>query len=261
MRQLLVEISFCGKNYHGYQVQKNALAVADVLQDCIKKVIGVREDIIGCSRTDTGVHANSYYFTMKTSCRIQGDSLLRGLNHILPNDIVIKQIKEVDLSFHPRYNCIKKEYLYIIHNAPLKDPFRAGMVLEYPYNMDEKLMDTAARMFVGTHDFRGVCGINRKIVEDTVRTVYESTVYRLGDDVVFRIVGDGFLYKMVRIIVGTLISVNEGKLNCDDIKNILSSQTRDSHSKTAPPDGLYLNKIYFDEVNYVTRKGGYSADY
>lgn len=252
MRHILVEMAFCGKNYHGYQVQKNALAVAQVVQDCVEEVIGVREDIVGCSRTDKGVHANSYFFTMRTQCKISLDSFTRSVNHILPMDIVIKNMTQINNDFHPRYDCEQKEYIYIIHNGQKKDPFRAGQVMEYPFPIDVDKLDSAARRYVGTYDFRGLCGINREYIEDTTRTIYSARVYKQGDDVVFQVAGDGFLYKMVRIMVGTLLAVNENKLTIEDINRILNQQTRDAHSKTVPPDGLYLNKITFCKDRLIT---------
>lgn len=126
MRNLLFEIAYQGTRYHGYQVQENALSVAQVLQDAIEAVTGSRDDITGCSRTDTGVHANSFYFNMKTESRIPEDRFPIALNHALPPDIAVKRCQEVPMEFHARYHCLRKEYLYRIWNSEIRSPFWMG---------------------------------------------------------------------------------------------------------------------------------------
>ena len=127
MRNLLFEIAYRGTNYHGYQVQKNARSVAQTIQDAVEAVCGVREPIVGCSRTDTGVHAYSYYFNMKTACRIPEDRFVIALNHALPPDIAALRCREVPAEFHARYDCVGKEYLYRIWNSAVRNPFWDGL--------------------------------------------------------------------------------------------------------------------------------------
>ena len=248
MRNLLFEIAYRGTNYHGYQVQQNAISVAEVLQDAVEAVVGVREPIVGCSRTDTGVHANSYYFNMKTECRIPEDRFPIALNHALPPDIAVKGCREVPMTFHARYACKRKEYLYQIWNSRLRNPFLDGLASEYPYPLDVSLMDHVAQDFLGTHDFKAFCTAGGKDI-DTVRTIDCVSVYRGQENLVcLRVSGDGFLYHMVRIMVGTLLEINEGKIPPDSVRDIILSKDRKRAGRTAKPEGLYLNRVeYGDE--------------
>ncbi len=245
MRNLLVNISFNGANYHGYQVQKNAVAVAQILQDAIERVIGVREDIVGCSRTDTGVHANSYYFNMKTENSIPCDRFVYAMNRALPADICVNSCVEADLDFHSRYNAKAKEYIYKIWNSKIKNPFMQNMVYQYGYNLDIELLNKACKDFLGTHDFKAFCSAGGKDIP-TVRTIYECEIYREGDMVIFRVLGNGFLYNMVRIMVGTLIRINEGVIAPDAIPDIIASKNRQNAGKTAQAKGLYLNRVLYE---------------
>lgn len=248
MRNLLFEIAYRGTNYHGYQVQQNAVSVAQVLQDAIESVVGSREPITGCSRTDTGVHANSFYFNMKTESLIPENRFPVALNHALPGDIAVKSCRQVPMEFHARYQCREKEYLYQLWNSEIKNPFLEGLACEYKYPMDVGLMHQAAQGFVGTYDFKAFCAAGGKEIE-TTRTVYKASVYRKGEHLVcFRISGNGFLYHMVRIMAGTLLEINEGKIPPDSVRDIILSKDRTRAGRTAKPEGLYLNRVeYGDE--------------
>lgn len=246
MRNLLFEISYRGTNYHGYQVQKNARSVAQTIQDAVEAVCGVREPIVGCSRTDTGVHANAYCFNMKTDCRIPEDRFVIALNHALPPDIAVRRCREVPMSFHARYDCVGKEYLYRLWNSAVRNPFLDGLVSEYRYPLDVPLLHRAAQDFVGTYDFRAFCAAGGKEM-DTVRTMEACSFYREeGDMVCFRVSGSGFLYHMVRIMVGTLLEINEGKIPPDSVREIILSRDRTRAGRTAKPEGLYLNRVKYE---------------
>lgn len=244
MRNLLFRISYNGANYHGYQVQANAVSVAQVLQDAIEKVIKVRERIVGCSRTDAKVHANCYYFNMKTACSIPADRFVTALNCVLPDDIAVHSCQEVPLSFHARYNCTSKEYIYKIWNSPVKQPFLQNLALHYRYPLDAVHMDCACKEFIGTYDFKAFCAAGGKDM-DTVRTICDCQVTREGDLVQFRVLGNGFLYNMVRIMVGTLLEVEEQHLAPSEIKQIILSKERHRAGRTARPEGLYLNRVNY----------------
>lgn len=243
MRNLLVEIAYQGHRYHGYQVQKNALAVAEVLQDAIESVIGVREPITGCSRTDTGVHAHRYYFHMHTQNPIPTDRFVRAMNHALPGDIAVFRCVEVPDTFHARYDCVGKEYHYRIWNTHQKNPFLDRLAWHYPYPLDLPLLQEAANQMVGQHDFRSFCAAGGSII-DTTRTIHHCTVLpRETHEVLISVAGDGFLYHMVRIMVGTLLAVAEGKFSAGDITGIIQAKDRTRAGRTAPPDGLYLHRV------------------
>lgn len=245
MRNLLFRISYQGTRYHGYQVQKNALTVAEVLQNAIEAVLGVREDIKGCSRTDTGVHANCYYFNMHTANPIPASRLVRAMNHALPDDIAVQECREVPAAFHARYSCSGKEYLYKIWTAPVKNPFYAGLALHYPYALDIETLNRCCQDFVGTHDFKAFSASGGS-VEDTVRTI-DTCGIRMESvhSACFAVSGNGFLYHMVRNMVGTLLEINEGKIDTGAVPAIIKSRDRALAGRTVRPDGLYLNRVYY----------------
>lgn len=246
MRNFKVKMAYDGSAYHGFQRQDNAISVQEVVEDAVKGLFLQDITIFGCSRTDTGVHANEYYFSFKCKDEIQIDSrgIIFGLNSKLPDDIAILGCEEVDESFHARYNCIGKEYKYIIHNSEIKDPFLRTRAYKYWYPIDEKLLDKAAKHFVGTHDFRSFCS-NADEKENTVRTIHSFDVVREGNKIIMTVSGDGFLYNMVRIMVGTLLFVNEGKIDELDISDIIEKKDRKYAGRTACASGLYLNKVYY----------------
>lgn len=244
MRNLLFNISYHGGHYHGYQVQGKLPTITKMLQDAIQTVIGVREEIKGCSRTDAKVHANSYFFSMKTEIPIDCDKMAIALNYALPTDISVNHCVEVPLWFHARYHCTGKEYLYKIWNSNIKQPFLDQLVANHRYYIDVDLLDRAAKEFIGTYDYKAFCSKGSKDIE-TTRTIHDFTVTRQGDLVIFRVRGDGFLYNMVRIMVGTLLRIEEGTLQIEDIKPIILSKDRLQAGVTARPEGLYLNRVFY----------------
>lgn len=244
MRNLLLTISYDGSNYHGWQVQKNAVTVQEVFQNAVKKLFGHNIDIKGCSRTDSGVHANKYCVSFKSDADIPCENIVMALNSYLPDDISVLSCTDVDIDFHARYNVVKKEYVYIINNSKIRNPFLRNYAFWYRYDVDADYLNEQAKAFVGTYDYSGFCSANSG-VEDTVRTVYSFEVSRKGDMVYFKVSADGFLYNMVRIMVGTLLFVNEGKIKKDELKNIILSKDRKKAGKTAPAQGLYLNDVIY----------------
>ena len=244
MRRLLVTIRYDGSAYHGYQVQSNALTVQEVFQNAVQKVFGKRLDVKGCSRTDSGVHANMYCISFDTDMNISNESVILALNTYLPEDVAAYDCKEVDMDFHPRYNCKSKEYIYKIYNGKYRNPFYAKYALWYRWNIDAEYLNNEAQAFVGKYDYSGFCSI-KSDVEDTVREIYSFKVWREDDFVYFKVCGDGFLYNMVRIMVGTLLFVSEGKIKSGELKSIILSKDRKKAGKTSPPQGLYLNNVSY----------------
>ena len=243
-RNILIEISYNGSKYHGFQVQKNAITVEEVVQDAIERIFGVRENIVGCSRTDTGVHANSYFFNIITENPISCERLLHALNTHLPYDIAVLSCKNVTLDFHARYHAKEKEYIYKILNSPIKNPFMHELLYQYKYEIDVEKLNRAAQDFVGTHDFSAFCTKDNK-KRTTIRTIYEAKVWREKDIVYFKVRGNGFLYNMVRIMAGTLIRIAQNKIKEDEIPDIINSLDRKRAGVTAPACGLYLNKVIY----------------
>ncbi len=245
MRNLKVTMAYRGTAYHGFQRQENAVGIQNVLEEKLSAITNAPVKINGCSRTDTGVHANEYCFSFETEHRIPCNNIIRGMNSILPDDLAILNCEEVTEDFHARYSCKAKEYQYLILNRISKDPFLSDLALHYPYAMNTELMAKSAQDFVGTHDFTSFCGTaNQK--ENSVRTIEYFRVEKDENLVKLIVKGDGFLYNMVRIMVGTLIFINEKKLAPDSIPQILAAKDRNLAGKTAEAHGLYLNKIFYE---------------
>ena len=245
MRNLLFKIAFDGSSFHGWQQQANAVSVQGELKNAWERLTGEKPNIIGCSRTDAGVHAKEYYFNVRTQSGIPAESFPAALvSAKLPGEISVYSCEEVDYGFNARFDCVKKEYEYIIENSPVPSPFLYKRALNYKYKIDADLMNKAAQHFVGTYDFSAFCAADAQ-VNSKVRTIYGARVFRDGDLVKFRVCGNGFLYNMVRIMAGTLLYVNNGKINADDIPVIIEQGDRTKAGITAAPDGLYLNKVYY----------------
>lgn len=245
-RNLLITLRYDGKNYHGWQIQKNALSVQEKFQNALYKVLGETVDIKGCSRTDSGVHAYMYCVSVKTYSQIPCIRFPLAINKFLPNDIVVTNCKEVQSDFHARYSCTGKEYVYKILNQQIRDPFLDGYVYHYWYNLDENLLNNAAKAFIGTHDFTSFCTLDNRQIGDFVRTVKKFTVKRKNNIIEMKVSADGFLYNMVRIMVGTLLLVQIGKISQNDIAGIIKAKNRKMAGPRAPSCGLYLNQVYYE---------------
>lgn len=244
MKNLLLTIQYDGSAYHGWQVQHNALTVQEIFQDAVEKVFLNRLDVIGCSRTDSGVHANKYCLCLKSDMNISNDGVVLALNSKLPKDIAVISCCEVPADFHPRYSCKSKEYIYKLYNGRVRNPFYADYAYHYPYSIDEAYLNRECKAFVGTYDFSGFCSANSD-VQDTVRTVKNFEVWRENDMVYFKVEADGFLYNMVRIMVGTLLFIAQGKIKQGELIDVINSKDRKRAGRTAPAQGLYLNKINY----------------
>ncbi|MGN1458289.1 MAG: tRNA pseudouridine(38-40) synthase TruA [Acutalibacteraceae bacterium] len=245
MRNILVTMMYDGSHFHGWQIQDNALTVQEVFQDALFKVISEKTDIKGCSRTDSGVHANMYCVSFHTNHTIPCKRLVAALNRYLPLSVAVTDAQEVDDDFHARYNCKGKEYIYKIWNSEIRNPFLDGYALHYWYKLDVDLLNEAAKHFLGSHDFTSFCTLDNREKGDFIRTVSNISLKRDGDMVIFTIEADGFLYNMVRIIVGTLLRVAQDKIKPEQIPSIINALDRSKAGPTAPPQGLYLNKVRY----------------
>ncbi len=244
--RVLLKISYLGTNYHGWQVQPNGITVQEQLQNAVESLYQSRLGVTGCSRTDSGVHANEYYCHYDTDKYIREDGIIAALNIALPNDIAVIDCKYVDDDFHARYSATKKEYVYHIYNSKTPNPFLHGRCLHLNRELDVEKMNRFANDLVGTYDFVAFSSSGRT-VSDTVRTVYNCDVVRNHDIITVKISADGFLYNMVRIIVGTLIDVSDEKIDHNSAKQIISSKNRSMAGFTAAPQGLFLNRVFYQE--------------
>lgn len=242
------KINYLGTDFHGFQVQPSERTVQGELSQALRQALGAPCTVTGCSRTDAGVHANE--FCVKIECEgatVPADKLPVAVAPYLPNDISLYYAEECDEKFHPRYDVISKEYLYRIRNRRIYDPFDFGRVWFFPREISENgiaLMNEAAKYIVGKKDFSAFMSEGSD-VEDTVREVYYLNVVKNGDTIEIRISANGFLYNMVRIIVGTLIDVAVGKIKPENLSGIIESKDRKNAGMTAPPEGLYLNKVKY----------------
>ena len=245
MRNLLLTLTYCGKNLHGWQIQDNALTVQEVFQEALYQIIHERPDIKGCSRTDSGVHANMYCVSMKIAHPITEDHLMMALNRYLPLDVAVTKIIDVPEDFHARYSCKGKEYVYKVWNSRVRNPFADGLMLHYRYDLDIEALNKEAQAFVGTHDFTSFCTLDRREKGDFTRTVKYFRVQKDGDLLTFTVAADGFLYNMVRIMVGTLLAIGQGRIPYGSLPQIIEAENRKCAGPTAPPQGFYLNKVFY----------------
>lgn len=245
LRNLLLTITYDGKAFHGWQIQQNAFTVQEAFQNALSKIIGNEFDIKGCSRTDSGVHANMYCVSLKTAHKIPAQRLKAALNRWLPLSVAVLDCAEVEPEFHARYSCKSKEYVYKIWNSEVRNPFLDGYALHYRYKIDADMLNKAAQAYVGKHDFTSFCTQDNREPGDLTRNVMSFSVKRDGDMVLMTVEADGFLYNMVRIMVGTLLRIQQGKIPPDGILPIIEKKDRQFAGPTAPACGLYLNRVNY----------------
>ncbi len=245
IRNLKVMMAYRGTAYHGFQIQNNGVTVQEIVEKCVSKVLNEPVSIQGCSRTDTGVHANQFCFSVQTHSKIKNLGFVRGVNGELPKDISILSCEDAPPDFHARFSCKGKEYLYLIHNSECKDPFTTDLAYHYRRPFHPELVREAAQHLTGTKDFKSFCASGCKENINTVRTIYDIILETEGEKIRFYIRGDGFLYNMVRIMVGTLLDVSEGRISADQLDSILLAGNRLLAGRTAPAHGLYLNRIFY----------------
>ncbi len=253
MRNIKLTIAYRGTRYHGFQRQPNAVTVQGELEKALSRILNGPVTVYGCSRTDTGVHANMFCLHLLTERIIPCKNLVRAANGELPDDISVLSAAEMPLDFHARFDCKGKEYLYRIHNHESKNPFSTDLAFHYRRPLDVDLIRAAALPIIGTHDFHSFCAQATE-KSNTIRTIYDVSIERHGDAVDLLVSGDGFLYNMVRIFVGTLLDINEGNFPPDALPDILAAKDRLAAGRTAMAHGLYLNRVFYDE-NEIPRHG------
>ena len=244
------KIKYLGTAFHGFQVQPNLRTVQGELCRALDCAFGVPCKVTGCSRTDAGVHANEFCITIENEGgTIPPDKLPIAVSRFLPSDLSLFYARYCPDDFHPRYDVASKEYLYKIINSRIYDPFFYGRVMFFPRKLideDIERMRKAAEYIIGRHDFSSFMAMGSP-VNTTVRTVKYFNVERDGDRVIFSVAADGFLYNMVRIMVGTLLDISKGRIEVGKISDIIEKKDRTKAGVTAPPDGLYLAKVVYKE--------------
>jgi len=244
-RTIKLTIEYDGSRYHGWQFQKNELSVQEVLSKAIKKITG--EDIIpvGAGRTDRGVHALGQVASFTTKSKIPAEKFVPALNTYLPEDVAVISSEEADCSFNARFSSRAKHYRYIILNRPQRSAIWAKKAWHVRDSLNLEAMEEAAGYFLGHHCFRAFCASGHS-VKSFDRTIYYSGWRKDGDFLIFDTVGDGYLYNMVRIMVGTMVDIGRGRFDSKIIKEALEQGDRNDLGVTAPPDGLYLVKVFYE---------------
>lgn len=243
----MLTLSYLGTHYCGFQVQPNGETIQGELGRAAEKIFASPCLITGCSRTDSGVHANEYLAVVEEPghVKIPESAIPRAMNTYLANDIAVLKSDLVSDDFSIRRRVYGKEYVYLIWNGETRNPFLANRAWHYFRKLDVKKMQIAAQMFIGKHDFRAFMASGSSIA-DTVRTITDLRIEADGSLVKIYVSADGFLYNMVRIIVGTLIEISEGRISSDKLPSIIEGGKRDDAGRTAPPDGLYLNRVFLE---------------
>ena len=245
MRNIKITIEYDGTKYNGWQTQKNGSGIQEMITNAIHQVCLDVDKINGAGRTDAGVHAFGQIANFFTDSNVPVKKMATAINAFLPKDIVVKSAEEVDKDFHSRYSAKGKKYMYVVNNSETRSALDFYREYYLPYKVDYKKIKKAAEYFEGTHDFRGFMASGSS-VKDTVRTISKIHIKKRDDGrIIFNFVGDGFLYNMVRILVGTLLDVGIGKINPEDVKDIILSKNRTKAGKTAPAQGLYLVEVYY----------------
>lgn len=247
--RILIRISYDGSNYFGWQRQNGFISVQQKVEEALSALLKQNISIRGSSRTDTGVHAMAQGAVFEADTTIPMDKLPYALNSFLPKDIVVWEAMEVNGEFHPQYSVTDKTYEYKIQNSKFRNPKLCNYTDFVRYDLNIELMKKACCYFIGEHDFKAFCASGAQS-KTTVRTIYDLTLEKEKDIVNIKVRGNGFLYNMVRIIVGTLVEVGKGKIMPEQIQDIILSKDRARAGKTMAPNGLTLM-----EVNY----GNYSG--
>lgn len=252
-RRYLLEIAYDGTNYSGWQIQPHCIAVQQILQEILTGLYNRQPiHLIGSSRTDAGVHAQGFAASFLTPVRpdIPPEKILRASNRLLPPDIKLRSVREVPLEFHARYDALGKAYTYVL-NLGAPSPFTDRYAWRPIHRMDVEKIRAAAAMLTGTHDYSSFV-VERNMIDDAVRTIYRIDVQTFGAFCCVTFVGNGFLYKMIRCLMGTLEAAGSGKFSPEDVRRILEARDRTKAPETAPPNGLFLMKVFYSEAERET---------
>jgi tRNA pseudouridine38-40 synthase len=247
MTRVKITISYDGTLFSGYQVQPEKRTVQLELEKALTKMHkGKKVKVSSSGRTDARVHAIGQVCHFDTELSLPKEAWKKALNALITDDIYIKDANIVDDQFHARYSAKAKEYQYILLLGSEGDVFKRNYAYHYPYPLNFEKMKEAAMLLQGTHDFTSFCAANTD-VKDKVRTIYSIEITKAGNQLVMTFKGNGFLYNMVRILVGTLLEVGNGKINPAEIEAIIVAKNRAKAGKTAPAQGLYLKEVFYDE--------------
>lgn len=240
-------VAYDGTSFAGYQVQPNKRTVQGEIEKVLEKIHkGKHVPIFASGRTDAGVHAKGQVIHFDSPLSIPDRKWPVALNSLLPEEISVLHVEKVSTKFHARFSAIEKEYRYFVYTDDVRSPFYRNYAHYYPFPLNVERMREAALHLIGVHDFTSFCSAKTEI-EDKVRHLKEMEIKEVENQMIFRFVGNGFLYNMVRILVGTLLQVGKGELTPNDVREILLKKDRTVAGKTAPPQGLYLWKVSYED--------------
>lgn len=244
MQRMKCIVSYDGTLFSGYQVQVDKRTVQSELESVLEKMHKKTVKVVASGRTDAGVHALGQVIHFDTHLDIPEERWVSALNAMLPKDIAVLSAESVSETFHARYDAKGKTYKYEIQLSKIRNPLMRHYSYHYPYPVDEGRIEKAISYAIGTHDFSSFCAANTD-VKDKVRTIHSIECERSGDLLTLTYTGNGFLYNMVRILTGTLIEIGSGRREPDEMEQIIAACDRSAAGKTAPPQGLYLQKVYY----------------
>lgn len=255
MRNIRIRLAYDGAAYSGWQVQPGQPTIQAEVESALGRIEGHTVKVHGSGRTDSGVHALAQVASFGLENPIPLENLKRALNRLLPRDIRVLDCGEAPATFHARHSAVAKSYEYRIHRGEVCPPFLRGYVYHHPYLLDEAAMMAGAAAFEGEHDFRSFASSGGNEMESSVRTIFFSRLEREGDLLVYRVRGSGFLYHMVRNLVGTLLEVGRGNLAAADIAGIIRAADRRAAGPMVPAAGLFLVDVEYGNVPAGERPG------
>jgi tRNA pseudouridine38-40 synthase len=238
-------VAYDGTRYRGWQTQPGRDTIQGRIEEPLSRLFGQRISIHGAGRTDAGVHARGQVASFRAGKRIELNTLVRALNANLPDDIRIMKAASASAGFHARFSARSKEYRYQIINATVMDPFLSAHAVHHPRELNLPSMHRLARQLLGRHDFAALSANPQREVESTVRTISRLTITKKGDLITIMVRADGFLYKMVRSIVGALLKVGRGEATADEMEKYVFGGKRTNFVQTAPALGLFLWKVWY----------------
>ncbi len=248
METVLMTLAYDGSRYYGWQRQNKLRSVQGELEKALSHALKQPITVDASGRTDAGVHGLAQTVSFRYIKTLPIDKIVKVVNRRLPDDIFILSAEKVDQDFHARYCAIAKAYEYHFTFECDRDPFRSNYLYNHPYYLNIEKMQVAMKDFEGTHDFIAFQATGSE-KENTIRTIYKVHLEKRNDAFVFTVVGNGFLYNMVRIMMGTLFSIGNDRIPEDSIPQIIMSQSRSNAKVTAPPNGLYLKRVFYDEAS------------
>nr|WP_144924426.1 tRNA pseudouridine(38-40) synthase TruA [Paenibacillus bovis] len=246
MQRYKAIVSYDGSTFSGYQIQPKARTVQGELERALGMMHKSEEvKVTASGRTDAGVHARGQVIHFDSPLQLPPERWLRALNGLLPADIAVVEIDSVPSDFHARFDVTGKIYKYFLYKSKVREPFKRNYATHFPYDLDVELVRAATSYLLGTHDFTSFCSAKTD-TDNRIRTIYKIEVVENENEVVFSFTGNGFLYNMVRILVGTLLDVGIGKITPQQVESIVNGRDRALAGKTAPAQGLYLWEVFYD---------------